>query len=80
MRGFIFGEGGEFGEVGNAFVEVSAFIVTMNCSFKASYLGLAAVSEDTCCWRGFGAVRLIDRRACCSARRSLLRVLVKGTR
>ena len=42
VRGFILGEGGECGEVGKAFVDVSAFMVTMNCSFKASYPGSAS--------------------------------------
>ena len=37
VRGSASGEGGEFGAFGNALVFVSAFKVTMNCSFNASY-------------------------------------------
>jgi hypothetical protein len=35
-KGLTFGDGGEFGDWGNAFIDVSAFIVTINCSFNAS--------------------------------------------
>ena len=36
VNGLTLGEGGELGDAGNALVEVSAFIVTINCSFNAS--------------------------------------------
>ena len=36
-RGSASGEGGDAGAFGNALADDSAFIVTINCSFNASY-------------------------------------------
>ena len=36
VSGLISGDGGEFGDFGNAVTDVSVFMVTINCSFNAS--------------------------------------------